>query len=209
MIKYFLYYLILLLRRTYRIQVLNPELIEKARSLSKHKNYVLALWHENLFPMILVHAHQDMSPLASLSYDGDIVSFILIKLGYDPVRGSSGKGWVGGTKSILKKLHEGKDVAITLDGPKGPRRIPKDGIFPILERTKTAVLPSSVSIKPLRILHRSWDHFKIPLPFATILIQYEEPYLIADSSLENSAQELTQKMNNAEKVVWKHLVKFY
>ena len=54
--------------------------------------FVYTLWHGRMVLCILAHLHEDIVTMASRSKDGEIIARWLVRNGYVPVRGSTGKG---------------------------------------------------------------------------------------------------------------------
>jgi len=67
---------------------------------------------------------------------------------------------------------------LTVDGPRGPRRVLKSGIVDIGRRTGVAVVPFAAVADRSWVLHKSWDQFQVPKPFATIHVVYGEPVTV-------------------------------
>lgn len=164
---------------TYRFRVFGAE--ARARAEAQHPNgsFCLALWHEHLFATILAHRRQRVAPLASLSADGDIVTFVMERLGYQTIRGSSSRRGEQARQELVDASREGWITAITMDGPRGPRRRVKGGVVDVARRGGGAILPVVVMGARTWTLTRSWDQFKIPKPFTRVAIRYGTPVLVA------------------------------
>ena len=65
-------------------------------------------------------------------------------------------------------------VGLTLDGPRGPRRVAKAGIAILAARTQTPLVPVAAALDRAWRL-RSWDRFMIPKPFARVIYAFAEP----------------------------------
>ena len=85
-------------------------------------------------------------------------------------------------------MRDGVDVAITPDGPKGPRHEVQDGVVVIAQKSKAKVM--IFSVVPRRYWQlKSWDRFSIAKPFTIIDMYASEPIDI--SGLEHEeAKEL-------------------
>ena len=59
----------------------------------------------------------------------------------------------------------GYDLAITPDGPRGPRYVVQDGVMSLAQLTGLPIVPVSFYAK-WKIRVKSWDRFQIPLPFS-------------------------------------------
>jgi lysophospholipid acyltransferase (LPLAT)-like uncharacterized protein len=173
-----IYMIILVVRRTYRIRYFDNLYREEAKKTHQSGSYCLALWHEYLFAGILTHAGQKIAPLASLSADGEIVTRVMDKFGYRTIRGSSHRGGEVARDELTQVTSEGWFTAITVDGPRGPRRRVKGGVVDVARRTEVKIIPMVAAADREWVLIRSWDQFKIPKPFAKIAVQYGQPVIV-------------------------------
>jgi lysophospholipid acyltransferase (LPLAT)-like uncharacterized protein len=174
---YLLLALVRLLRLTYRIRVFGADQRRAAEALHAHGSFCLALWHEYLFATIVAHVRQPFAPLASLSEDGELVTFVMDRVGFRTVRGSSSRGGEAARDGLVRSIADGYFTAVTVDGPRGPRRRVKGGVVDVARRTGVAVVPIVVAADRQWVLG-SWDRFKIPKPFARIAVRYGAPVVV-------------------------------
>lgn len=128
-----------------------------------------ACWHEHLLPLTCLLAGQELATLASRDRDGEIVSRVLRRLGYDVARGSSTRGGSAGFRQLARSFASGRGVILTGDGPRGPRRSLKEGTARIAALTESSVTVVGVAATSgLRL--PSWDRFVIPAPGATVFV---------------------------------------
>ena len=170
--------LLKLLRLTWRFEFRNPENRTAAEKMNPGGGFAMAIWHENLFATIAAHAGQRFAPLASLSRDGDIVSWVMDHLGFVTLRGSSSRGGTEARNALVDAINKGYFTALTVDGPRGPRRQAKMGIVEIARRSGSAILPVSAVGNRSFIFFKSWDQFRLPLPFTKITVTYGPPLFI-------------------------------
>lgn len=180
--SWILYYLVRIMVLTYRIRYFDVPHRDAAQKLHAHGSFCLALWHEHLFAGILVHRKMKFAPLASLSKDGDIVAYVMDRFGFRTIRGSSSRGGEEARDELVAITGEGWFTAITVDGPKGPRRRVKGGIVDVARRTGVAVLPMAALGDRQWVLTKSWDQFKIPKPFARVAVCYGEPIPVPEGT---------------------------
>ena len=74
-------------------------------------------------------------------------------------------------------MRAGRSLAITPDGPKGPREKMKPGPVLIAQRTGAPIIPV-VSGASRASYFGGWDRFMIPHPFARLQIAYGEPVFV-------------------------------
>ncbi len=100
--------------------------------------------------------------MASRSRDGDYISRILNKLGWEVVRGSTSKGGARSLLKLIKKLREGKSLGITPDGPRGPIHKVKPGIIYLAQKSNALIIPIGVAFSKKKVFS-SWDRFSFSL----------------------------------------------
>ena len=95
----------------------------------KDNNFIACLWHGNFLMMPYLYAKAreipNMCLITAAHNDGAMVEQYFEQFGLESIRGSTGTH-KGGTKALIqavRALKEGKDVAVTPDGPKGPYKI--------------------------------------------------------------------------------------
>ena len=137
------------------------------RPLLKHG--VHACWHEHLLPLTCLFAGQNLATLASHDRDGEIISRLLRRLGYDVARGSSTRGGSAGFRQLTRAFAAGRGVILTGDGPRGPRRSLKEGTARMAALTDSPVTVVGVAASSGSRL-RSWDRFLIPAPGSTVFV---------------------------------------
>jgi lysophospholipid acyltransferase (LPLAT)-like uncharacterized protein len=135
---------------------------------------IYAAWHEQLLPLAFLHAHQNMVALVSQHRDGEILTRFLATLGYETARGSSTRGGEGAVRELVAAGNNGKSLAFTPDGPRGPARHCKPGAVRVAAATGLAVVPTAAAARPCRRLS-SWDRFVVPLPGARIWASHGPP----------------------------------
>lgn len=159
---------------------------------------VLTLWHGQMLPILWAH-RQPTGVMISEHKDGEIIARIVGTFGFFGVRGSSSRG---GTRALLEAvqvLKRGADMAITPDGPRGPRHSFAAGALVLAHRAGAPVV-SLVAHVDRKWQLRSWDGFEIPKPFARVTIEYGEPVLLSDADVRAVAartDEFAQRMRDA------------
>ncbi|MFH1276985.1 MAG: lysophospholipid acyltransferase family protein [Candidatus Eisenbacteria bacterium] len=143
-----------------------------------------AFWHGRLLPLTYTHRNRMIRILISRSRDGEIIRRITESLGHAHVGGSTGKG---GARAILRMVRlagKGHDLAITPDGPRGPRERVQAGTILIAQRAGIPIVPLTAAASRGKTL-RSWDRFRIPGLFARVVVITGAPFDVpADLSPE-------------------------
>ncbi len=128
---------------------------------------ICCFWHEYLLAGFHFLRRKRLVGLISASRDGERLSAVLQRWGYDLIRGSSSRKGISSLRQSVRALRDGRGLAITPDGPRGPRRVLKPGAVQIARRADAPVIPIAFHVDAAVRL-RSWDRFVVPLPFARV-----------------------------------------
>jgi len=163
--------------------------------LQKRK-VIYALWHGRMFILIYFYRNRGIDVLISQHSDGDLVTRVVQGLGYLPVRGSSTRGGLQGFFTLSQGAR-GRSLAITPDGPRGPKEVVQPGIILLAQRTGLPIVPLGASAQN-RVVLPSWDGFLIPHPFSRAVV-IEGPSLwvereLRDEGLEERRGELERRL---------------
>ena len=96
-------------------------------------------------------------------------------------------------RQMVKCIQLGESVAITPDGPKGPKEKVKDGIIKLAQITNSPIIPLVWSTKKFKIIN-SWDNFVIPMPFSKGVYSFGKPIYIKKKINENELAMFKQKL---------------
>ena len=80
-------------------------------------------------------------------------------------------------REMLKVSEEGYDIAITPDGPRGPRYRVQNGVIELAKRTGMVIIPVTFNASRKKVF-RSWDRFLLPYPFSRGIFIFGEPLLV-------------------------------
>jgi lysophospholipid acyltransferase (LPLAT)-like uncharacterized protein len=134
--------------------------------------FVAAFWHERLALMpALLDLWRERTPdaplhvLVSQSRDGRLIAATVAGWRLGMVHGSRSRGGATGLRALLRLLEAGTPVAITPDGPRGPRRQAAPGVAQLAALAAAPVLPCAARTSRGLVLG-SWDRMVLPLPFA-------------------------------------------
>ncbi|MEM0967868.1 MAG: lysophospholipid acyltransferase family protein [Verrucomicrobiota bacterium] len=150
-----------------------------------------AFWHNGIFtiPMVYRANWPDRSGavLTSASRDGELVASVMKEFGISSVRGSSSRRGVAAIIELKKWIENGYDIAITPDGPRGPKYRLQPGLVLLAQKTQVPILPCRMSYGRAWEL-KTWDGFRIPLPFSRVDVHLG-PYLEVPDQLTEEAFE--------------------
>ena len=139
---------------------------------------VFVFWHGDLLMQPYIYFKLRKKPNAKViisdHFDGQIIAKIMTFFSLGTIHGSSTRNGAKVLISALRQMRDGVDVAITPDGPKGPRHEVQDGVVVIAQKSKAKVM--IFSVVPERYWQlKSWDRFSIAKPFTTINMYASEP----------------------------------
>jgi lysophospholipid acyltransferase (LPLAT)-like uncharacterized protein len=158
---------------------------------------VFVTWHGRLLPLLYLYRGQGIVMLVSQHRDGEYLTRLGTKLGYDAVRGSSTRGGFPALRELVRKVKGGSSLAITPDGPQGPREVLKPGALQVARITGAPVIPVMAGANRAWWVE-GWDRFLIPKPFATVRVAIGEPLRIPQDSslrdLEYKAQAIESQL---------------
>jgi lysophospholipid acyltransferase (LPLAT)-like uncharacterized protein len=162
---------------------------------------VFAIWHDELFPYIHLHRNERVIAVVSQSSDGELLARVLAANGFLLARGSSSRGGLKALVSAKRQMHAlGSNAVFTVDGPRGPRHKVKEGAVFLADRADAYLVPARVSMSPVKVFHKAWDRFQLPLPFARCAVRYGTPYkprldARSEDDLKREAGELEYRLN--------------
>lgn len=168
--RYLAYGYLKLLEKTVRLEWLNLE--------NYKGNHVVGFWHEDSLAMNLVlkplTREEAVSVLVTPDEQGENIRYLLKRCGGDAVKIGFGFCNAGTLKEILEALKDQRrSVAIAMDGPFGPRHIPKKLTYFLSEKSQTELVGITVSYSRAISLSGQWDHFHIPLPFSKVTVRFD------------------------------------
>lgn len=164
---------------------------------------IFVLWHGRLLPSSFYHRDEELATLISQHRDGDYIAHVVESWGFRAIRGSSTRGGSAALRAIVRTLRGGTAVAITPDGPQGPRQKMKAGPVLAAQVAGVPILPVSAGGPGWKV--GGWDRFLIPRPFAKIRLAYGEPIVVpreADAAeLDRISDRLERRLNELTAMV--------
>lgn len=164
---------------------------------------IFAFWHGRLLliPPFAPNVAK-IHVLISNHNDGELIARTMTHFRFGLVRGSTGKEGLSAIRSILKIFKKKENIAITPDGPKGPRMRVSGTVINIAQMTGLPILPLTFSTNNCKKL-KSWDRFIAAKPFGKGCFIYGEPLYVKkdsnDEELKKAGIELENSLNNITK----------
>ena len=163
--------------------------------LDTNKPLIFCCWHNRLFlgphflpKSFLINALQSNHSDAIMN-----VTFRLLKI--NTISGSSKKGGTKAFMQMIKSIERGERIAISPDGPKGPKQKLKDGLIKLAQVTGTPIVPLVWFTEKNKVLN-SWDHFIIPFPFSRGVFLFGDPIYVERKLNKNDFFEKKKTIEN-------------
>jgi hypothetical protein len=121
-------------------------------------------------------ARKNAVAIVSQSRDGDHLTSVLEQWHYLIVRGSSSKGGMEALEESIRLVKEkkAKRIAITPDGPRGPKEEFKRGAFIASKELGLPLIFLHINYRDSMKFMESWDKFEVPYPFSFVDVTAEE-----------------------------------
>ena len=162
------------------------------------KPFILAFWHGQLMTFSYTwKINKKLNILASSHSDGRFGASIAkyFKLNNIPI---SSDGNNLSLRPIFKILNSNNYIAITPDGPRGPKEKVSEGIIKIAKISKVPIIPVGFGSSKNFCL-KSWDSFLITLPFSKCRIVWGDsitiPENLKDKEIEIYKKLIEEKIN--------------
>jgi lysophospholipid acyltransferase (LPLAT)-like uncharacterized protein len=133
--------------------------------------------------------------LISASHDGGILARTLKYFDVEAVRGSSSRRGAQALLELMSWVERNYSIAITPDGPRGPRYEIREGIIALAQLSGRPIVPVSSYVN-WKLCLRSWDRFQIPLPFAKCEIRLGQPLCVPRDVPEETRDELKRELQD-------------
>jgi lysophospholipid acyltransferase (LPLAT)-like uncharacterized protein len=203
LVAFLVWLFIITVAKTIRFRVRDPHGFLARRDTGP---MIFLFWHNRLALCVELYRRfrlpqnpvAGMAALISASRDGAMLSDIFERFGVQPVRGSSSRRGAQALRELTTWSERGYDLAITPDGPRGPRYVLADGAVGLACVTGRPIILFSYYLH-WKITLNSWDAFQIPLPFSICEVSvgpvFEAP---ANGSANDTAREAFRRQLEAE-----------
>jgi lysophospholipid acyltransferase (LPLAT)-like uncharacterized protein len=164
------------------------------------ENYISALWHNRL--LLISFALKKFLPqrpgagLISASRDGDLVTDLTQRFGFDVVRGSTSRLGASAILELSNVLASGRDIFITPDGPRGPAYQLGPGIVFLAQKTGARVVPVNFEYSSCWRV-KSWDRFVLPRPFAKVRFIIGAPHRVNQTNTPEAFEAERLRLQDA------------
>ncbi|HJM65552.1 MAG: hypothetical protein CMN05_15035 [Roseibacillus sp.] len=172
--------------------------IDRARNRSPR---IWCIWHSRIAGTLMsrnrIFPWRKGVVLTSASHDGAALAGVARVMGLEAVRGSSSRRGSEALREMVQAVRKGLDVAVTPDGPRGPRYRLGPGLIKLAQVTRAPVMGVHVHYsRAIRL--KTWDRFVVPLPFSKLTIIFDElldvPRKLDDDAFESKRVEAENMM---------------
>jgi len=162
------------------------------------KKYIYAFWHSRILMSVYFFRNRNIQVLISRHRDGEFIDRVISHYGFGSVRGSTTTGGPAALRQMAEALEKGLDVAITPDGPRGPKQTVQPGVIQLAQLSNTAIAPFSFDCSRKWVI-KSWDNFIIPKPWSRGVFVWGEPVSVSRAD-EKVIKNLEQELNRITQI---------
>jgi lysophospholipid acyltransferase (LPLAT)-like uncharacterized protein len=165
---------------------------------------IYCVWHNRLALCLQVYfayakprsSSRGLAAMVSASRDGAFLSSVLRAFQVEPIRGSTSRRGRQALLELARWAQRGYDLAITPDGPRGPRYRVQPGVISLAQVTGLPIIPFSYSLSWKTCLN-SWDRFQVPLPFARWEMKAGKAIHVPREATETDREQFRKELEGA------------
>lgn len=131
--------------------------------------------------------------------DGRVIARAIGRFGQRAVVGSTTRGGTQALRDLLRALGRGECVAVTPDGPRGPRMRVTGAVVDLARLSGRPIVPVAFGASARRVAS-SWDRFVVALPWGRGVHVWGEPVWVArdaDAAARETARRTLEDRLNA------------
>jgi lysophospholipid acyltransferase (LPLAT)-like uncharacterized protein len=189
------YFLTMLVGGSLRWEIIGWENWEAAREA--RRGIIYTFWHREICAATWFWRKRGIVVMTSQNFDGEYIARIIRRHGYGAARGSSTRGAGRALAEMIRSIAEGRDAAFTIDGPRGPRFVAKQGSVILGKATGAAILCFHIVPRRAYVFRKSWDLFQIPCPFTRAAIFIAPPIFVSRRANPEEQTAALQKVQAA------------
>jgi lysophospholipid acyltransferase (LPLAT)-like uncharacterized protein len=153
-------------------------------------------WHDRIFLSAVYFKDRGIVVITSKSGDGEYIARFIQRFGFGAIRGSSSRGGARALVEMKRSMLQGREIAFTVDGPRGPRYEAKPGPIYLAKLTGNPILPFLMQPQKYWTL-KSWDRLQIPKPFTKALLVIAEPFFINEAEADGGIDSGVVRMQRS------------
>jgi lysophospholipid acyltransferase (LPLAT)-like uncharacterized protein len=155
----------------------------------RRQRFIYAFWHE--YYLLPIQYRDNIQMLISKHSDGELITQMVRHLGVATVRGSSRRGGAAAMLDLIRNRCR-RHIAITPDGPRGPRRRVQPGVVFLASKTGLPIVPIGVGLEHAWRA-KSWDRFAVPYPYSLAALVTDTPIRVPER-LDNAGLETYRRL---------------
>ena len=188
------YPLIALLGRTLRWRVEGFEHFE--RVIASGRQPIYGFWHGRILPGTYFFRRRGIVVITSENFDGEWIARIIERFGFGTARGSTSRGARRALLELRRHLADGRPVAFTLDGPRGPARRAQPGAVWLAGATGHPIVPFHFEAARFWSFN-SWDRTQVPRPFSLVALAVGAPIEVPPGATEAALEDKQRELESA------------
>lgn len=157
--------------------------------------YLYAFWHENILVPAYHYGRRDIHVLISEHADGQLIAEACRHLGFRVVRGSATRGGARAVRQMVRRSRSAH-LAITPDGPRGPRRQVQLGVVYLAALTGLPIVPFGIAFERAWRMS-SWDRFAVPCPWSAAVCVTAEAIVVPQDVRKDQLEQYRQRVQQA------------
>ena len=188
--------LLWLVSRTWRFEIIAEEGAVPLPWGEGAGREIYCFWHQCVLPCTVYFRRTRATILISRSFDGELVTRVLMLFGFRAVRGSSSRSSREGLLGLKQVIESGGPAIFTADGPRGPVYQTKMGPVKLAQLTGAPIGAFHLEPEHAWVL-RSWDRFLIPKPFTRIAVSWARSTRVPANLMPQEFEPKRQELNAA------------
>ena len=184
----------MLITMTCRVRWHNKEVFDDYKG--KGEPVLFGMWHNCSTFSPWAMKGEGLACMVSASRDGEYIARLASLFGNKTIRGSSSKGASSATRAALKLLRSGQPVALTPDGPRGPKYSVQPGVVWLASASKAPIVPFHIEASRQWVLN-SWDNHRFHKPFSTIHIGIGKPIMVDRVMVKENPEQAASLVQEA------------
>jgi lysophospholipid acyltransferase (LPLAT)-like uncharacterized protein len=161
---------------------------------------IMAFWHGRILPATYFWRNRGIVVITSENFDGEWIARVIRRYGYGTARGSTSRGGARALVQMRRDLANGRPVAFTIDGPRGPARVAQAGAVWLAGATGQPILPFHIEAARAWTTS-SWDRTQIPKPASRVAVVIGEPMTVPatdEETVEAARKQIERALETLE-----------
>ena len=162
--------------------------------LSGTEKYVVGFWHGESGPLYPVLGHTGSYIITTVNSRGSLIDAVGRRFGYTSIRlpdEFEGQNHIFKVRNLINGPNAGH-LAMTVDGPLGPRHECKKLPLVIALASRRRFVFLSIRAKRRKRMNRRWDKFSFPLPFNHYEFHFHAPVTVTKDAMDSLREQINK-----------------